>query len=144
MSTITLITRFFLPDHKTPYFYCNFSWLKEAQKVFHNPPEIICISETTCRLKANVIKILSIPDCTFYHSSAVVTNADRVAVYIPNKFHFETTQEYNIENANCENYWMKLHHLRNKANYDVGVACRLLPPSRLSRSRLSLITKLQN
>ena len=142
MNTIALITRFFLPHHKISYCYCNFSWLKEAQKVFHNPPEIICISET--RLKANVIKILSIPDYTFYHSLAVVTNADRVAVYIPNQFHFETTQEYNIENADCENYWMKLHHLGNKANYDVGVACRLLPPSRLSRSRLSLITKLQN
>ena len=45
-------------------------------------------------------------------------------MYISNKFHFETTQEYNIENANCENLWIKLQNPKNKANYVIKVAYR--------------------
>ena len=69
-----------------------------------------------------MIKHLSIPDYTFHHSPAVVTNAGGVAMYISNKFHFETIQEYKIENADCENRWIKLQNSKNKANYVIGVA----------------------
>ena len=100
----------------------NFSSFKEILEIFPNSPEIICISETW--LKADLIKNLSIPDYTFHHSPAVVTNAGGVAMYISNKFHFENIQEYNIENANCEKFWIKLQNSKNKAIYVVGVAYR--------------------
>ena len=96
--------------------------MREIQETFPNPPEIICIFETW--LKADLIKNLSIPDYTFHHSPAVITNAGGVAMYISNKFHFETIQEYNIENADCENLWIKLQNSKNKANYVVEVAYR--------------------
>ena len=73
----------------------HFFLLKEVLEIFPNPPEIICISETW--LKVDLIKNLLIPDYTFYHSPAIVTNAGGVAINISNKFHFETTQEYNTE-----------------------------------------------
>ena len=90
----------------------NFSSLRKVLKIFPNPPEIMCISETW--LKADIIKNLSILDYTFHHSPAIVTNASGVVMYMSNKFHFETTQEYNIENANCENLWIKLQILEIK------------------------------
>ena len=40
-------------------------------------------------------------------------------MYISIKFHFETTQEYNIENADCEYLWIKLQNPKNKASYIV-------------------------
>ena len=63
-------------------------------------------------------------------STAIVTNAGGFGTYISNKFHFETTQEYTIENADCENPRIKLQNPKNKPNYVAGVAYRH-PTSRL-------------
>ena len=69
----------------------NISSLREVLKIFPNPSGIICISETW--LKADLIKKPLISDYTFHHSPAIVSNAGGGAMYISNKFHFETTQE---------------------------------------------------
>ena len=130
VSAFTLITRFFLTDHKITFLsHLNvrsltkkFSSLRKVLEIFPNPPKITCISETW--LKADLIKNLPIPDYTFHRSPATVTNASGVAMYISNKFHFETTQDYNIENADCENFWIKPLNLKNTINYIVGVAFR--------------------
>ena len=83
--------------------------LRKILEIFPNPPEIIYISKTW--LKTDLVKKLSILDYTFHHApAAIVTNAGGVAMYISNKFHFETTREYNIENANSENLRIKLHY----------------------------------
>ena len=63
-------------------------------------------------------------------------------------FHFETIQEYNIENADCENLWIKLQNLKNKANYVVGASYRH-PTSRHDDfidavNSNTVLTKLQN
>ena len=60
----------------------------------------------------------------FHHFSAVATNAGGVEMYISNKFLFETSKEYNIENADCENLWIKLQSPKSIANCVVGVTYR--------------------
>ena len=39
-------------------------------------------------------------------------------------FQFETIQEYNIENTDCENFGIELQNLKNKANYVVEASYR--------------------
>ena len=45
-------------------------------------------------------------------------------MYTSNKFHFQTIEEYNIENADCENLGIKLQNSKIKENYVVGVVYR--------------------
>jgi len=86
-----------------------------------SPPDLICISKTW--LKQDLIINLSIPGYEFRHIPSE-SRAGGVAIFVSNKFQFETTNKYNINSTEYEDIWIKLHNSQNQAKYLIGVAYR--------------------